>query len=119
MENPESKYTPGAIKAAQMIYETHKIESITMPCFGLPTEEYIQNIAGMIDQEAGLPDMAATIDRQDAQIQRLRELLEKCSGELGMIHLYHHPDCKDLGPDTCSTWKLFHHIRTALTESEK
>lgn len=43
--------TEEAKAAARAIYETHKTESMTMPCFGLPTEIYIQNLANGIDAE--------------------------------------------------------------------
>lgn len=51
------KPSVGAMRAATMIYDTHKLESMTMPCFGLSTDEYIQNIATMIDQQINLSDL--------------------------------------------------------------
>ena len=73
----EQEHTPGAVKAARMLYDAHNIKSTTMPCFGASTEEYIQDIAGMIDRETGSPDMAETIERQAKQIKALGGMIDQ------------------------------------------
>lgn len=49
---PEAAPTPDLEEAvrecAKDIYETHKVESMTMPCFGLPVDDYVAQIANGI-----------------------------------------------------------------------
>lgn len=91
----ESKHTTGAIRAARMIYETHKIESMTMPCFGEATDQYIQNIAGMIDQATGLPELKSRIDRLEAEKAELVEAMQKLLSQFEKWEGYHQWDEED------------------------
>ena len=66
---------PDAMKAAAEIYETHKVESMTMPCFGLPTETYIAELAAIINRHCRLAE-------KDAAILPLIATLVKCEAIL-------------------------------------
>ena len=40
-----------SVRAARIIYDLHKLESMTMPALGLPVEQYVLDLARIIDQE--------------------------------------------------------------------
>jgi len=104
----DTKHTPGAVRAAEALWEDDTDFSISN------VSAQIEHNAAIIDQETGLPELQARIDRLEAE---KAELLETC--KLAEIALRDHPQYDNLDDEPSLEAIGFEACRAAIARATK
>ena len=80
-----TKHTPGAVKAAEKMWDDEKAHGILMD-----RAEYIKVLATIIDQETGLPALKSRIDWLEAENKQVKGLIAGNLKQIGELKHYLH-----------------------------